>query len=202
MGGNTVVNALEAFAGTFVGIFANLAGEFAIINQYVIYFIQVMGMAISVSGVMQLIKMRKPEYAQKYTPESASKRLIVGPITVLINELMLDVSQSMFGDDYGNSAMPQAMTYSAEIDQGGDPMAGMILALLSFFVLVGWIAAGRAMMAFARSSDAGQDGYALTKAGFSRLLAAIILCSFQFVMDDLLESATGTAGAFSSQLNL
>jgi len=202
MGDNTVVNALEAFAGSFIGIFANLAGEFAVINTVVIVLIQAMGMLISISGIMQLIKMRKPEYAQKYTTESALKRLAVGPITILINGLMLNVSQSMFGDSYGNDNMPRAMMYSEAIDKGGDPLAGMLLAIVAFLVLVGWIAAGRAMMAFARSSDPGQDGYALTKAGMSRLFAAVILCSFQFVMDDLIQSATGTANSFSSQLNL
>lgn len=202
MGGNTVVNAVQAFAGSFVGIFKNIAVEFGIINELVIYFIQLIGVGISVTGIMHLIKMRKPEYAQKYTAESAMKRLAVGPITILINQLMLDLSSSMFGDDYGNDKMPTAMMYSSQIDSGGDPLAGVLLAIFSFLVLVGWIAAGRAMLAFARSSDPGQDGYALGKAGFSRLIAAVLLCSFQYVMDDLFESATGTAGAVSSQLNL
>ncbi|ONF42568.1 hypothetical protein BTO32_15280 [Marinobacter lutaoensis] len=202
MGENTVVNAIEAFAGTFIGIFQSLALEFGIINQFVIFFIQIMGFVISITGIMHLIKMKKPEYSQKYTAESAVKRLAVGPITILIEGLMLDFSESVFGDNYSTNAIPKAMTYSAQIQSGGDPMAGLLLAIVAFLVLVGWIAAGRAMAAFARSSDPGQDGYALTKSGFSRLFAAIILCSFQHVMDDLLESATGTKGAFSSQLNL
>lgn len=183
-------------------VLINLSGEFGIINEVLIgIIIPAVGIMISASAAYDLTKMKNPRYAQKVTPGSVAVRFVVGPTTVLFSSFMMLITRSILGDRTPDS-VPTAMTYSAEINNAVDPTAALLLAITSFLVLVGWIAGLRAMMAFARCANPQQDGHALFKAGAARLLAASFLCMFQFFMDDIVSSLTGSGSGYSSALNL
>lgn len=182
---------------------ANLASEFAKIETVLLNIIVPgVGLLISASAILKMIKMKNPQYAQQITPSSVAWRALVGPVTILLIPFMQQVSESVFGDDRTGGKVPSAMTYSAAIQGAASPEQVMLLGLLAFLVFVGWITAFRAMFAFARCGDPQQDGYQLAKAGLARLAAATVLTFAQFFIDDVFESVTGGADKFSSQLNL
>jgi len=173
----------------------------AIQDIFLLVIVPTVGLLISATAVVDVVKMKNPRYAQKVSPGSVATRMVVGPVTILLTSFMLQVNESVFGGDRIDSKVPTAMTYSG-MGSNGDPMAGVLLAITGFLVFVGWVTALRAMMAFARCGNPQQDGYALAKAGGARLVAAVFLTMFQFFMDDMFAAFTGNANSFSSKLNL
>lgn len=167
---------------------------------FLLIIVPTIGLMISASAVVDVVKMKNPRYAQKVSPGSVATRMLIGPATILLYSFMSQVSESVFGRDRVNE-IPTAMTYS-NMGSGGDPTAGLLLAITGFLVFVGWVTALRAMLAFARCGNPQQDGYALAKAGAARLVAATFLTMFQFFMDDMFAAFTGTENSFSSKMNL
>jgi len=187
----------------FIKIIANFAGEFGKIEEVLLTVIAPgIGILISASAIWKMIKMKDPKFAQQISPSSIAWRALVGPLCILLIPFMQQMSESLLGDDRTGGKVPRAMTYSSAIENATDPTSVILLGLLAFIVLVGWITAFRAMFAFARCGDPQQDGFELAKTGLARLIAATVLTCFQFFMDDVFESATNESNTFSSKLNL
>lgn len=198
-----ILNGLISDGGNFISYVANLAAEFAAIEDIVIrVLIPAAGLLISASAVLKMIKMKDPKYAQQVSVASVGWRALVGPITILLVPFMAQVSESVFGDDRFNGNIPRAMTYSSAIQNAASPEQVIALGVLSFLVFVGWVTAFRAMFAFMRCGDPQQDGYALAKSGLARLAAATVLTCSQFFLDDVFASLTGEGEKFSSELNI
>ena len=187
----------------FVAYIANLAAEFGTIEQVLItIFVPGIGLLISASAIWKMIKMKDPQYAQQVNTGSVAWRALVGPTTILLVPFMQAISESVFGEDRTGGKVPRAMTYSAAIQGSASPEQVLLLGIMAFLVFVGWATALRAMFAFARCGDPQQDGYQLAKSGLARLGAATALTCFQFFLDDVFESVTGSSEKFSSELNL
>ncbi|ABM21046.1 MULTISPECIES: hypothetical protein [Marinobacter] len=198
-----ILDGLLSSDSNFISYIANLAAEFGKIETVLLTIIVPgVGLMISASAILKMMKMKNPQYAQQINPSSIAWRALIGPVTILLVPFMQEVSESVFGDDRTGGKVPRAMTYSAAIQGAASPEQVMMLGILAFLVFVGWITAFRAMFAFARCGDPQQDGYQLAKAGLSRLAAATVLTFAQFFIDDVFESVTGGAGKFSSDLNL
>jgi hypothetical protein len=201
-----IIQAISSGAGTLVAYFVNFSSEFEVIGNTIIYiFAPAIGILISAWGVMDFIKLKNRGQGGGggSSPVSIIVRFIVGPLTIQIAAFINAVSESVFGEREFEQAENMAATYAnAAQNADGDPVRGGLAALVGFLVIVGWISALRAMVAFARIGSPSENGYELFRTGASRLVAATFLCMFQFVVDDLIESVGGGKGAFSSALGL
>lgn len=197
-----ILDAIKQGAGTLTQYFVNFSGEFVPIGQTIIViFAPAIGILISGWAVLDFTKLRKGQGGS--SPTSIIVRFIVGPITIQISAFVHAISESVFGEREFESAEGLLQSYvdTAQADSG-DPVRQALGALMGFFVIVGWVAALRAMVAFARIGSPSENGYELFRTGAARLVAATFLCMFQFFIDDVIESVGGGSGAFSSMLDL
>lgn len=189
--------------GNLLAYMTSLLKEFAIVEDvFLMIIVPSVGLIISATAVLDVVKMKNPKYAQKVTPGSVAARMIFGPIAILLVPFLSTINESIFGSDRAANQVPRAMTYADAASGSNDPLLTFALVIVGFFVFVGWVTALRAVMAFARCGNPQQDGYQMAKAGGARLIAASVLTMFQFFLDDLFEAATGTANQFSSKLNV
>lgn len=201
--GGNIVEMLQESADTALGYALNLGNDIATIETVLInVIVPAVGILISMWGVWDFMQMRNPRSGKNVTGTSVAIRFAIGPATIQLVAFMRALSVSFFGDRTGgNFQRDAAASYVADAQSAVDPTSAGLLMVLAFLVLVGWIAGLRAMVAFARMGNPGQDGYELFRTGAARLIAGTVFASFQFVMDDIFASATGETGTFSSELN-
>lgn len=201
--GNLISQALQSGATGMLEYLLNIGGEIAVIEKVVLLIIApTIGLMISVWGVFDFMKMKNPRYQSKVSPASVIIRFCIGPATIQLALLMTALSHSIYGRREIQIHEGMATSYVDSAQSTADPVAAGLLIVTAFLVMVGWIAALRAMMAWSRAGDPSENGYQLFKTGAARMIAATVLCSFQFFMDDMFESASGQAGSFSSSLDL
>lgn len=197
-----IIAAIQGGAGTLVKYFVNFSGEFQAIGKAItLVFAPAIGILISAWAVLDFMKLKKAQGSS--SPTSVMVRFIVGPITIQLSAFVYAISESVFGErDFATAEEQLASYVSAASNDSGDPVAQGLAALLAFFVVVGWVAALRALVAFARIGSPSENGYELFRTGASRLVAATFLCMFQFFIDDIIASVGGGKGTFSSMLAL
>ncbi|TBW57357.1 hypothetical protein EZI54_06790 [Marinobacter halodurans] len=203
MNAESVVDMLQESMKSAIGYALNLGGDISTIeNVLLTVFVPGIGILISAWAVFDLINARNPRSGKTISTGSIAIRAIVGPATIQLVALMRAVSVSFFGERGSVVRNDMAASYVQSAQQAHDLTAAGLTIGLAFFVLVGWIAGLRAMIAFARIGTPGQDGYNLFKAGMTRLIFGTFLSCFQLVMDDVYASASGDSGQFSSGLNI
>ena len=197
-----IIDAIKQGAGTLTKYFVNFSEEFVVIGSTIVtIFAPAIGILISAWAVLDFLKLKKGQGGS--SPTSIIVRFIVGPITIQIAAFVHAVSESVFGERDFESAEGMLQSYVSTAKSGGDDMVRQgLAALMAFFVIVGWISALRAMVAFARIGSPSENGYELFRTGASRLVAATFLCMFQFFIDDVIASVGGGEGTFSSMLAL
>lgn len=201
-GGTGALGSVKAVAGNVIEYFINFGSEIGTLEGVLLtYIVPAVGILISASAVLDLTRMKNPRHQNKTSPTSIAVRFVIGPATIQLVIFMKAVSQSIFGDEMANKASMSSLSYTENVTKA-DPTAALLLTLVGFLIFIGWVSALRAMVAFSRMGNPQENGYQLFRAGASRLIAATFLCMFQFVMDDIVQSFTGQAGVFSSQLNL
>ncbi|WP_273208931.1 hypothetical protein [Marinobacter subterrani] len=201
-GSDSIVDAIGASAGSIIEYFINFGNEIGVFQTVLLDVIFVgVGLLISASAVLDLTRMKNPRYQSKITPASVATRFMIGPATIQLDLFMRAFAGSIFGDPMVEKASLSALSYTDKASSA-DPTSALLLVIVGFLVFVGWVSALRAMIAFSRMGNPQENGYQLFRAGAARLVAATALCMFQFVMDDIIESFSGQAGMFSSQLNL
>lgn len=189
-----------AIVQSAIEYFVNFAQEIGVLESVLLNLVVGIGVLISASAVLDLTRLGNPKHQGKTSAASIAVRFMVGPATIQLNLFMRALAESVFGTGAQQASM-SAQSYSEAAGQT-DPVAGLLVGIVAFLVFIGWVTAVRAMMAFARVGNPQENGYELFRTGASRLVAATFLCMFQFVMDDLLESFTGSSDVFSNQLNL
>ena len=200
--GTNIVDMLSDSADTALGYALNLSDDMSTIESVLLnIFVPAVGMLISMWAVYDFMRLRNPRSGSNVTLQSVGLRLLIGPATFQLVALVRSLSVSFLGQRGANVEKDMAASYMSEATSAMDPTSAGILLGLGFLVLVGWIAALRAMIAFARIGTPGQDGFELFRTGVARLIVGTILASFQFFMDDIFASATGESGQFSSGLN-
>lgn len=193
--GDLIFNSMNLSMSSFAGYMMNIADETAVIERPLLKIIvPAVGLAISASGVMDLIKMRNPRNQGKASMKSALIRFCVGPATIQLVAFMVAISESVFGAGAANHlAEGKAVAHYANLSNTEvDPAKIIMMTIFAFLTLVGWIAALRAMVAFARAGSPSENGYELFRTGAARLIAATFLCMSQFVVNDMYASITNS----------
>jgi len=197
-----IISALKGGATEIMQYFVNFSGEFSEIEKVIIYvFAPAVGIMISAWGIVDFLKLKKSG-GQGASPASIITRFVVGPITIQLSAFVRALSESIFGEREFQEAETLAASYATNAQNAADPVQAGLSAMVAFMVIVGWVAALRGMIAFARMGSPQENGYELFSTGAARLIAATFLCMFQFVADDLIASVGGGAKQFSSALGL
>jgi len=191
--GGLIFDAVNLSATEFSQYMLNLGQEAkAIEGIFFLYLVPAIGLFISATGIIDLIKMRNPRNQGKTSMTSAIVRFCVGPATIQLVAFMTAVSESVFGaGTAGHLAGGAGVAYYVDqAEYETDPSKIIVMTIFAFLTLVGWISALRAMMAFARAGNPAENGYQLFRTGASRLIAATFLCMSQFVVNDMYASLT------------
>jgi len=194
--GALIFDAMNLSAGQFATYMSNLAEETGEIEEAFFKFIvPAIGLFISATGVIDLIKMRNPRNQGKASLNSALIRFCVGPATIQLVAFMTAISESIFGAGTAGHLSEGAAVahYAAGASNETDPAKIVIMTIFAFLTMIGWIAALRAMMAFARAGNPAENGFQQFRTGASRLIAATFLCMSQFVVNDMYSSITGNS---------
>lgn len=185
---------LASFGAEFLKRFGQ---ELGAMEGPIIVMARVLGILVVGWGVLQLTKLGKRGEAT--TPTGVAAKLLSGTALVLITEFVRTSAISLFGEkalivheSLGMTYIDRAAQYTA------NPLKLMTFTCMGFFVIVGWVFAIRALVAWSRLGDHGVVGYDQFKIGATRLLAAVFLTMFQYVMMDLDSLFTG--GTYSSVL--